>query len=311
MRPGERLLLLLLGPTGTGKTAVAEEVARRLSGEIISADAFAVYRGLDVGTAKPTRERRAEIPHHLVDVADPGESFSAGRWAALAERAAEEISERGKLPIVCGGSGFYIRALLDGLPPGEAKDARLRARLAVWGERVPRAAWRFLDVNDPLSAARIAPGNLRYVLRAIEILLVTGRPASRRRAVAPRFREKWQVIAFGIAPDRADLYAKIEHRVREMLDGGWVEEVRRLLESGLSLDSPSFQAIGYREVAELALGRVGRETTEERIVTATRQLAKRQRTWFSRERGVLWVKPEEAVPAILDVVERRQTEKRG
>ena len=233
-----RRLLVILGPTGAGKSGIAEEIARRAFGEIISADAFAVYRGLDIGTAKPTRERRAEVSYHLVDVAEPGEAFSAGRWATLAERAASEIAARGRLPIVCGGSGFYVQALLDGLPPGEAKDPRLRSLLSRWAERDPQAARRFLEVNDTVSAARIAPGNLRYTVRALEILLVTGRAASQRVSSAPHFRERWRVITVGIALERADLYAKIEHRVREMLDAGWVDEVRGLLESGLSFDSP-------------------------------------------------------------------------
>lgn len=310
MSSSQRRLLVILGPTGAGKSAVAEEMARRACGEIISADAFAVYRGLDVGTAKPSRALRAEIPHHLLDVAEPGESFSAGRWATLAERAAEEISGRGRLPIVCGGSGFYIRALLDGLPAGDAKDPLLRSGLKAWGERDTVAAHRFLEVNDPVSAARIAPGNLRSILRAIEILLVTGRPASQRRFPTPRFRDEWRVIVVGITPSRVELYAKIEHRVREMLNAGWLEEVLCLLESGFSRDSPSFQAIGYREVAEWAMGRTGREATEGKIVTATRRLAKRQRTWFARERGVSWVKPEEAIPAILALLEEEsETEK--
>jgi tRNA dimethylallyltransferase len=309
---GKRRLLVILGPTGAGKSAVAEEVARRACGEIISADAFAVYRGLDIGTAKPPRERRAEIPYHLLDVAEPGESFSAGRWAALAERAAEDISGRRRLPIVCGGSGFYIRALLDGLPAGEAKDPRLRLRLKAWAERDAAASRRFLEVNDPVSSARIAPGNWRSILRAIEILLVTGRPASQRRYPTPRFRDRWRVITVGIAPSRPELYAKIEHRVREMLNAGWLEEVRRLLESGLSIDSPSFQAIGYREVADWAMGQAVKEAAEGKIVTATRRLAKRQRTWFARERGVSWVKPEEAIPAILALLEEEsETEKSG
>lgn len=305
-------LLVILGPTGAGKSAIAEDAARLLGGEIISADAFAVYRGFDVGTAKPSAVRRAEVPYHLIDVAGPGESFSAGRWAALARETAEAIARRGKLPIVCGGSGFYLSALLEGLPAGEAKDERLRKLLTAWARRSPQAARRFLGMNDPVSAARISPGNLRYAVRALEILLVTGSPASARRSPAPAFRDHWRVIKVGIAPPRQDLYAKIENRVREMLNAGWVEEVRRLLESGLPLESTSFQAIGYREVADWAMGRADRAATERKIVTATRRLAKRQRTWFSREPGVLWLRPEEALPAIFGLLGRPgETEKSG
>jgi len=312
LTPSGKPLLVILGPTGAGKTAVAEEAARILSGEIISADAFAVYRGFDIGTAKPAAARRAEVPYHLIDVAEAGESFSAGRWAALARKAADEIARRGRLPIVCGGSGFYISALLEGLPPGEAKEERLRSLLTAWARRNPEAARRTLEVNDPVSAARISPGNLRYFVRALEILLVTGSPASARKPPAPPFGDCWRVIKVGIAPPREVLYAKIQDRVREMLNAGWVEEVRRLLESGLPLDSTSFQAIGYREVADWVLGRAERAETETKIVTATRRLAKRQRTWLSREPGVLWLRPEEALPAILALLERSgETERSG
>lgn len=293
-------LVVLLGPTAAGKTAVAERLALERGGEILSADAFAVYRGMDIGTAKPSPERRAEIPYHLVDAVDPAESYSAGRWAAEARAAAEEIARRGRIPIVCGGSGFYISALLEGLPPGSARDASLREALARWAAaRGPEAAHRVLRLNDPEAAGRIAAGNLRYTLRALEIVLLTGETASARlRAPKMDWLARWRLIKVGIVLPRADLYARIETRVRQMLSAGWDREVRRLLESGLSLESNAFQAIGYREVAEWVLGHAGREETEKRIVTATRRLARRQRTWFSHERDVLWVRPEEALQAV-------------
>ncbi|HEV8610849.1 MAG TPA: tRNA (adenosine(37)-N6)-dimethylallyltransferase MiaA [Thermoanaerobaculia bacterium] len=306
-------LLVIFGPTAAGKTEVAEEVARLRSGEIVSADAYAVYRGLDVGTAKPSAERRAEIPYHLIDVADPRDSFSAGRWAGEARRSIEDISVRGRLPIVCGGSGFYISALLDGLPAGEARDADLRTRLAAWARaRGPEAAHRFLEMNDPVSAERIPVGNLRYALRALEILLVTGEPASHRAPATDRWSARWRVIEVAIDPSRRDLYAKIEKRVNRMLDAGWDDEVRRLIQGGLSLESNAFGGIGYREVAGWISGSAAREETERRIVAATRRLAKRQRTWFARRRYALRTTPEEALPAILHLLDRRvETEKGG
>jgi tRNA dimethylallyltransferase len=305
-------LVVIVGPTAAGKTAVAEELALRRSGEIISADAFAVYRGFDIGTAKPTPARRAEVPYHLVDVAEPTESFSAGRWAAMARQAAEEIRARGRLPIVAGGSGFYVSALLDGLPEGEASDPELRRRLTRWALRRPEGARRLLEVNDPLSASRIPSANVRYALRALEILLVTGAPASVRRPPAPSLRQSWRVLQVGIAPDRATLHARIERRVREMIDAGWGEEVRRLLDSGLSLEASAFSAIGYREVADWVMGGASESETEKKIVAATRQLAKRQRTWFSRERGLRWLEPDQAMPAILAMLEETgETERNG
>ena len=293
-------LLVILGPTGAGKSAAAHEIARERGGEIVSADAFAVYRGFDIGTAKPTPEERREVPYHLIDAAEPDETFSAGRWAREARRAIEEISARGRLPIVCGGSGFYVEALLRGLPPGEATDPALRSSLARWGRARPEQARRFLEVNDPVSAARISQGNLRYVLRAIEILLATGIAASARQRQGEDWTSRWRVVKLGVRPAREVLYARIASRVRRMLDTGWDAEVRRLLAQGVSPEANGFRAIGYREVAEWVTGHSDREETEQKIVAATRALAKRQRTWFAREPGVEWVEPERAVTVALE-----------
>jgi tRNA dimethylallyltransferase len=292
-------ILFVVGPTGAGKSAVAHRIALARGGEIVSADAFAVYRGFDIGTAKPGRQERTEIPYHLIDVADPDETFSAGRWAAQARRAIGEIGRRGRLPIVCGGSGFYIEALLKGLPPGAAADPGRRARLAAWGKANPAAARRFLEINDRVSAGKIPPSNLRYILRAIEIVLETGAPASARTRPGGGLSERWRVIQLGLRPSREDLYARIAARVRQMLDGGWDSEVRRLLANGVSPEANGFAAIGYREVAEWVSGRSNREETERKIVAATRALSRRQRTWFAREAGVEWVEPGEAVGVAL------------
>jgi tRNA dimethylallyltransferase len=305
-------LLVVFGSTAAGKSEVAHEVALRRSGEIVSADAFALYRGLDIGTAKPSPERRAEVPYHLIDVVDPEESFSAGRWAAEAKTAIDGIASRGNLPIVCGGTGFYISALLDGLPPGEARDQNLRARLETWGEmRGIAAAHRFLEANDPVAAARIPASNLRRVLRALEIVLTTGRRASDRRIEADSWLSRYRVVKVAVEPERRNLYARIESRVRRMIDAGWDDEVRRLLAAGHSLESNAFGAIGYRELGEWISGRAEREDTEREIVAATKRLARRQLTWFARERDALRVDPAEALPTILQLLDKGvETEKR-
>jgi tRNA dimethylallyltransferase len=296
-------LLVLIGPTGAGKSDVAHEAARRLGGEIVSADAFAVYRGLDVGTDKPSLERRREVPYHLVDVAEPEEAFSAGRWAQAARSAVEDIVARGRLPIVCGGSGFYLSALLDGLPPGQTRDETLREALAVWGKRRgPRAAHRVLERNDPVAAGRIPPGNLRYTLRALEILFLTGAPPSAHRRPPDEWSDRYRLVKLDLRPDRAVLSVRIEARVQRMLDAGWDAEVRRLLDRGLSVESNSFQAIGYREVAGWVLGRTSKEEARQQIVKATRGFARRQITWFRRERDARRVVPEEALDVILALV---------
>jgi tRNA dimethylallyltransferase len=306
-------LLVVLGPTASGKSDAAHEVAKRRGGEILSADAFAVYRGFDVGTAKPPAERRREVPSHLIDVADPTETFSAGRWQHEARRLVEEIAPRGRLPIVCGGSGFYIRALLEGLPPGEARDPIVREGLVRWTRARPEAAYRMLALADPGAASRIAPRNARYVARALEILLVTGRRASERLEREDPWVSGYRVVKVGIRPSTADLYARIARRVREMLGSGWEEEVRQLLAKGVPQDANAFGAIGYRELAQAHLaGDADPAETERKIVTATRQLAKRQMTWFRRERDVEWVLPDEAAVRALELLDQdRQTEKRG
>jgi tRNA dimethylallyltransferase len=304
-------LLVVLGPTASGKSDLAHEIALARNGEIVSADAFAVYRGLDAGTAKPAAERRREVPYHGIDVASAREVYSAGRWAKEARISIDDISRRGRLPIICGGSGFYISALLEGLPPGDAADPALRAALAAWARPKPEAAHRFLALNDPASARRIPPANLRYTLRALEILLTFGVRASERPRLGGGWTARWRIVKVGIQPAREDLYARIATRVAWMLDAGWPNEVRRLLEEGIPVDSQAFQAIGYREVAEWVQGRIGRRETEEKIVAATRQLAKRQRTWFARESGVEWLSPERALAATLARVDGDETEKSG
>jgi tRNA dimethylallyltransferase len=306
-------LLVVLGPTGSGKSELAHEVARLRGGEVISADAFAVYRGLDAGTAKPPPDWRREVAYHLIDVADPSEEYSAGRWQKEARALVEQIAARGRLPIVCGGSGFYIQALLEGLPPGEAKDAALRRALERWGSRNPEAARRLLEVSDPEAAARIAPGNLRYILRALEILLVTGRRPSQRLSVSDDWATRWRVVKVGVRRESPDLYARIARRVREMLASGWEEEVRGLLARGIGRETNAFGAIGYRELSEAILsGDADRLETERKIVTATRQLARRQATWLRRERDVAWLPPEAATSRTLELLDAGyETERNG
>lgn len=304
-------LVVLVGPTASGKTEVAHALALAARGEVVSADAFAVYRGMDVGTAKPSAQLRREVRYHMLDVADPEEPFSAGRYEAEARRAVEDIASRGRLPIVCGGSGFYVEALLKGLPPGPARSDRLRAALAAWSSlRGPAVAHRVLAVNDPLSASRIPVGNLKYTLRALEILLLTGARPSARVPGRDPWARRFRVVQLGLAPAPASLHVRIENRARRMLDSGWGEEVRRLLDRGLSADSNSFQAIGYREVAEWILGRIPKSEAEARIVAATRKLVKRQRTWLARETGIRWVDPEEAVARALALLGEEDRETR-
>jgi tRNA dimethylallyltransferase len=304
-------LLVIFGPTGAGKTELAHRVALARGGEIVSADAFAVYRGLDVGTAKPSPARRAEVAYHMLDVASPDEAFSAGRWAEEARAAVEGVTRMNRLPIVCGGSGFYLSALLGGLPVGDVRDPTLRTALSQWAKRRGAAAAHlFLERNDPSSARRIPAGNLRYTIRALEILLATGREASSRARPTADWAAGFRVRKVGLRPAPAQLHVRIEDRVHRMLEEGWDAEVRRLLDMGLSLEANSFQAIGYRQVAEWVLGRISRREAEEQIMAATRALAKRQRTWFARERDATWVAPEESFATTLALLDEEDRETR-
>lgn len=302
-------LLLILGPTGSGKSDLAHRVALAAGGEIVSADAFAVYRGFDVGTDKPDASRRAEVKYHLLDSAEPSEPFTAGRWAREAREAVEAIVARGRLPIVCGGTGFYVSALMENLPPADPREAALRPALDAWSAAHPEAARRMLELADPVSAARIPRGNRRYMLRALEILLSSGSRASERARGRDRWAARWRTVRVGILREREDLYARIAARVRRMLDSGWREEVGRLLETGIPLDSNAFRAIGYREVAAWLQSLTDREETERKIVAATRQLARRQRTWLAREPGILWLTPEEALDRTVALLAREEAER--
>ncbi len=291
---GEDRLLVILGPTGSGKTRLALEAAEALDGEVISADAFAVYRGMDIGTDKPTVEDRRRVPHHLVDVADPGSRFSAGEFVRLADGAIDSIRRRGRLPVVAGGTHFYVRALLLGLFPSPPTDPALRAELeAAWAED-PGAVRRRLAEVDPESARRIPAADRQRILRALEVYELTGRPLSehwRRQPPHPRYR------ALLAAPrrDRAELYARIDARVETMFSAGLVEEVRALLSSGVPPDSHAMKAIGYREVAAFLRGETTLDEAKERTRIATRHLAKRQLTWLRhlKEGTLHWVAPPE------------------
>lgn len=285
-------LLVIAGPTGSGKSELALEVAEAIGGEIVSADAFAVYRGLDIGTDKPSTEARRRVRHHLVDIADPRQRFSAGHFVAAAAAAIDDIRARGGVPVVAGGTHFYIRALLLGLfesPPG---DASLRARLAAeWDADPARTVDRLRDI-DPAAAARIAAGDRQRVLRALEVWELTGVPISehwRRHQSHARYR------ALLAAPhrERRDLYARIDLRVDDMFFRGLEEEVTQILASGVPAGAHALKAIGYAQVVRMLAGQGDRLTAIELTKQASRRLAKRQLTWLrSLREGVLeWVPP--------------------
>lgn len=288
-------LLVVAGPTASGKSRLGLEAAERIGGEIVSADAFAVYRGLDIGTDKPTPEARRRVPHHLLDVVEPAERFSAGDFVAAAERAIAGIRARGRTPMVVGGTHFWIHALIFGLFPAPPPEPGLRARLDAEWRLDPEAAHRRLAAADPEAAARIAAADRHRVVRALEVIEVTGSALTeqwRRNPTRPRYR------ALISAPrrDRAELHARIEQRVEEMFAGGLVEEVNQLLAAGVPRTAHALKAIGYREAIAVLDGTSDLATAVAATTRSSRQLAKRQMSWIRgvREGPVHWVRPAEA-----------------
>jgi tRNA dimethylallyltransferase len=275
------------------------ELAPHLPLEIVNADALQVYRGLDIGTSKPSREERARVPHHLIDILDPDEAFSAGDFLRLARPVIAEIRRRGKCPVVVGGSGLYLRTLLAGLSPIPPIPAALRRRVReIWeSEGLAAVRHRLLDL-DPESAERIAEGDTQRTLRALEVVLATGRSQAEWWA-AKNVDQGLEVGAkLGLTLPRALLYDRISRRVEHMAEAGWVREVAQLLAAGWSPDSPAFQAIGYRQVVPHLRGEWTLERALEDTARETRRFAKRQMTWFRREPGVHWIEAEPAAEAL-------------
>jgi tRNA dimethylallyltransferase len=289
---GERLLCVV-GPTASGKSALALRLAQTLGGELISADSMQIYRGFDIGTGKPSLAERALVPHHLVDVADPLESWDAAQWATEATRLIAEIRGRGRVPIVCGGTFLWVRALIYGLADAPRGDDALRARHRALAETEGRAVLhaRLAEV-DPTSAARLAPNDLVRVSRALEVFELTGTPMSQVQAAhgfrAPRFEAR----LIGVARERAEQDELIARRVEAMLAAGWVREVEGLIAAGQG-EARVMQSVGYRQVFEaLAAGTAGDEPAlQGSIVRATRVFARRQRTWL-RDQPVEWLPAE-------------------
>jgi tRNA dimethylallyltransferase len=296
--------LLLAGPTGVGKSEIALLLAGRLDGEIISVDSMQVYRGLDIGTAKPTAAERQRVPHHLLDVVELTDSFDAAKFVALARHAVEEIQARGKLPILCGGTGLYFKAFLEGLGEAPPADPALRAEL----ERVllPELL-RELAQRDRVTYAKIDRQNLRRVTRALEVIRQTGRPFSAQRADwnSPRTSQDAPFF-FVLTRTTADLHARIDARVDAMFARGLVEETRRLLQQGLAENKTAMQALGYRQVVEHLRGDRSLAETIALVKTRTRQFAKRQITWFRHQAAASWIEtgrietPEQVIARLLN-----------
>jgi tRNA dimethylallyltransferase len=306
----EGKLLVITGPTASGKTRLALEVALRLctpglTPEILSADSAQVYRGMNVGTDKLLPHERQGIPHHLIDLVDPDEDFSAARWALLAREVLDRLAQEGKPGIVVGGTGFYLRALLRGLFPGPAADPVLRARLEKEAEAssVPALHERLRQV-DPESANRIHPNDLVRIIRALEVFDLTGEPLSRHFARQSRGHlEGFRVLRIGLEMPRPDLYQRINQRVEQMFAQGLVEEVKGLRAKGYGPELKSQKIIGYRQAHAYLDGSYNLDRAKESIQLDSRHYARRQLTWMRAEADIHWLNPDQAresLPSRLD-----------
>ncbi len=282
-------LVVIVGPTAAGKTDLGVELAARTNGEIVSADAFAVYRGLDIGTAKPPAELRARVPHHLIDIADPRETYSAGMFMRDAGAAIAAIRSRGRLPIVVGGTLFYVRSLLHGLFPEPTKSPPLRRYLRSLWEQRPAAVRRWLALLDSAAAARIAAADQQRILRALEVTLAAGRPMTELWQEAATQSSRYRAVVMGVALPRGTLHARIGRRVEAIFAAGLLDEVRGLLNAGVPATAHALKAIGYRECCDVLRGTMTLVEAQERTTVATRQLAKRQVTWLRGEVGTVWL----------------------
>ena len=301
MRPQ---VLAVLGPTASGKSALALALAERHGGEIVNCDATAVYRGFDIGTDKLAPEQRRGIPHHLIDIADPIEVYTAARFASDAERVIRDIHGRGKLPILAGGTGFYYRALVRGLFPGPAADDVLRARLDRIAERRgPECLHRMLGRVDAESAARIMPRDRKRLVRALEVYFTTGRPLTAHFGATRSLIADCDVIAIAlrIAPELTA--ERVARRVDDQFARGIVDEVKGLLAHGVPADARPFGGLVYRQVMEMLRGVRGEAETRALIVQENRRYARRQLIWFRKEPNLIWFDGPGELPATVHRVE--------
>ncbi len=306
-------LLAVVGPTATGKTDVGILLAEALGGEIISADCMAVYQGMDIGTAKPSPEQRQRVTFHLIDVCRPNEPFSVARFQQMALEAVRQIRQRGALPLVVGGTGLYVRALLDGfqIPPTAADES---LRQALWREvkrlGSPALHARLQEV-DPVAASRIHPNDAVRIIRALEVYQLTGRPISEWQRRQPP-AEVGRVRRFGLTMPRELLYRRINERVERMIAQGWLEEVRRLLDAGYDSHLPAMRSLGYAELVQVLEGKMGLAEAIALIQRETRRFAKRQLTWFRADKQIEWIDAspgaEETARRILERLRSEQSQ---
>ncbi len=281
-------LVAVVGPTGSGKSDLGIAIARQFEGEIVNCDSLQVYRYFDVGTAKVPEAERCGIPHHMIDVADPDEDFTAGQYAAWTRPLLAEIVGRGRVPVVVGGTGFYLTALIDGLFPGPGRDDELRQRLAVREARRPGSLHLILRRFDPISARKIHPNDVKKVIRALEVSILSGQPISAVFAAGRDALRGFRALKIGLNPPRAELYDRLNRRCAAMFESGLADEVRGILARGYSAKAKPFESHGYKQVIDLMNDRLSYEEALTQACQNTRRYAKRQWTWFHHDKEVLW-----------------------
>ena len=282
-------LVAIVGPTASGKSALGVWLAERFGGEVVVCDSTQLYRGFDVGTAKPGLEERRGISHHLTDVLDPGETTTAGRYRELALAVLQDLRQRQRFPILTVGTGLYLRALLEGLAdiPQRSEDLRERLRAGA-AEHPPGYLHQILKRLDSRAATRIAPADEQKLIRAIEVCLITRKPISEVHRAGRKPLEGWRIVKTGLMPAREKLYERIHARTASMIEHGWLQEVRELLKSGLNENAKPFDFIGYHELRAVLRNELSLQQARETIQQATRRYARRQLTWFRKEAGVHW-----------------------
>lgn len=286
-------ILVIVGPTASGKTRMAVELAQRHNGEVISADSMQIYRTMDIGTAKPTKEEMGGIPHHMIDVADPEEDFSVARYVEMAARCVDDVLARGKLPIVAGGTGLYIDSLLSGrtfasFSPDSALRGELEQELA---EKGGQAMLEALAQMDPEAAQRLHPNDHKRIIRALEVYRSTGKTITQHNRETQAIPPRYDALTIGLAfQDRQAMWRRIDQRVDEMVAAGLEDEVRRLLTSGISPKCTAMQAIGYKEFTQALSGEMTWQEAADVVKLRSRQYAKRQLTWFGRNPNTRWVR---------------------
>lgn len=285
---GKPSLVAIVGPTAVGKTEIAVTLAERLNGEIVSADSRLLYRGMDIGTAKPSAQQRARVPHYLIDVADPDDTWSLSQFQQVAREVITDIHTRGKLPFLVGGTGQYVRAIVEGwTPPKLGPQPRLRSALEAWAREVGGdGLHQRLAILDPEAAAFIDARNVRRTQRALEVILATGRRFSEQRG---KGEMPYRLLMIGLALPREELYRRIESRIETMLDAGWLAEVRGLLDKGYSAELAAMSAIGYAQLSKHLAGELSLSEAKEEIVRATKAFVRRQNAWFRPgDKSIKW-----------------------